>query len=642
MATDNEQLVLSISADVRQIQRQMKSLVGQTQRDTKAIEAAFGGIEKAGANAYNGIAANSNYALKSGIKNANDLERAMKQSHAQAVNMTYQLQDIGVQLAGGQSPWLIGVQQISQMNLGALGLRGSLAALGGAAASILSPINLAALAFVGLGGTALQYFGSVLSESDKSEEALQKQGELIRNLAKEWGDAVPALKEYADELERTANAAELKQAGSILNERELSGIKDRLVEARIAVDDLASQLRVAGEEESSILALQSAFAAFSEAAEEGAVQVEDVKGVQDALATAISGTGIPALIEFQKMFDGVASAATASSQAVRENNAAIAQAQALMNDPRTWRSAGADGQYGADATIQGTDFPLPDVGPSPQSRPLIELEDLPKGGGRKTRDAAAEKVKREKEAVVELIAQLQFEQDMLEATDVERAKANALRQAGAVATDEQKAKISELIEQTYAERDAILANRDAMLALQDASREVLQGIVSDLRDGKSGADILANALDRIASRLLDSAFDGLFSGGSGGLFGGKIIPGILHSGGVAGRDGYGHGRAVSPSVFNGATRYHTGGIAGLKPDEVPAILQKGERIIPRGGSMSGGANVSLSFAPVIDARGADVAAVARLEQVVAKQGAEMQGRVEAAVRSAQKRNVKLG
>jgi hypothetical protein len=33
-----------------------------------------------------------------------------------------------------------------------------------------------------------------------------------------------------------------------------------------------------------------------------------------------------------------------------------------------------------------------------------------------------------------------------------------------------------------------------------------------------------------------------------------------------------------PADYNAAVRYHSGGIAGLRPDEVPAILQPGERI----------------------------------------------------------------
>ena len=34
-------------------------------------------------------------------------------------------------------------------------------------------------------------------------------------------------------------------------------------------------------------------------------------------------------------------------------------------------------------------------------------------------------------------------------------------------------------------------------------------------------------------------------------------------------------------AFAGAPRMHSGGFAGLRPDEVPAILQKGERVLSR-------------------------------------------------------------
>jgi hypothetical protein len=115
--------------------------------------------------------------------------------------------------------------------------------------------------------------------------------------------------------------------------------------------------------------------------------------------------------------------------------------------------------------------------------------------------------------------------------------------------------------------------------------------------------------------------------------------GLFHKGGVVGRGG--GSTTVHPGVFAGAPRYHSGGIAGLKPDEVPAILQKGEVVLPRGAqSPSGGT----TFAPVyhIDARGADAAAVARLEAGLNKTNREMQARIESGVRSAQQRNVKLG
>ena len=55
-----------------------------------------------------------------------------------------------------------------------------------------------------------------------------------------------------------------------------------------------------------------------------------------------------------------------------------------------------------------------------------------------------------------------------------------------------------------------------------------------------------------------------------------------HTGGVMGSVGAGLGnmrRTVAPALFAGALAYHTGGVAGLRPDEVPTVLKKGEEVI---------------------------------------------------------------
>lgn len=648
MATDDEQLVLSISADTRQIQRQLKSLVGQTQANTKAIEAAFASMGGSSAGAFDKIAANSNRAFTTAEQGAKRFQNAMRASSLHTSNMAAQLQDIGVQLAGGQSPWLIGVQQISQMNLGATGLRGTLSAIGGAAASILSPVNLVALAFVGLGGTAVQYFASLLSESDKSEKALQQQAQLIQKLAEEWGDAVPALREYADELERARKAAELNEGAQIVNDRTLADTRSQIEDASIAIADLLAQLRASGEETDTILSLQRAFNEFASAANDGSVKVADVNAVQDALAAAIQSKGVPTLSDFKEMFDQVSAAALRTSSSVQQVNEALAQAQARMNDPRTWRGANLIGN--PEGALQGSspDPDLPMDGPVPERRPLIELDGLP-GENRRSRgsgrSAAIREAEREKQAVIDLIAQLEFEQGLIGATNVEREKANALRRAGAAATPEQKAQIESLVETMYAERDAIKASQEAMEELADVGRDVLQGLAFDLLDGENRADAFANALSRLADRLLNSAFDGLFGGStgtprSGGLLGGAIIPGILHDGGQAGRDGYGHRRAVPASTFRGAPRFHNGTMGvGLGPSEVPAILEKGEIVLPKGAKV-GTEGVNVTYAPQIDARGADAAAVARLEQVMARDRAEFESKTVAAIRNARSRGVK--
>lgn len=58
----------------------------------------------------------------------------------------------------------------------------------------------------------------------------------------------------------------------------------------------------------------------------------------------------------------------------------------------------------------------------------------------------------------------------------------------------------------------------------------------------------------------------------------------MHNGGIVGDKSSGTGvqaRQVQPGWFANAKRYHDGGLPGLKSDEVPAILQKGEQVLDK-------------------------------------------------------------
>nr|WP_260395034.1 phage tail length tape measure family protein [Sphingobium lignivorans] len=102
------------------------------------------------------------------------------------------------------------------------------------------------------------------------------------------------------------------------------------------------------------------------------------------------------------------------------------------------------------------------------------------------------------------------------------------------------------------------------------------------------ADFLLRIAQMIQQQLIFNLVSGLLGGLAGGLAGGAAGGGfgasnpfvptsIAHSGGVVG-----HGlqqRMVAPQWFNNATRYHSGGIAGLAPDEVATILRKGEEVL---------------------------------------------------------------
>lgn len=69
------------------------------------------------------------------------------------------------------------------------------------------------------------------------------------------------------------------------------------------------------------------------------------------------------------------------------------------------------------------------------------------------------------------------------------------------------------------------------------------------------------------------------------MFGGGVASAATaalgqHNGGVTGMNAT-FARRVDSSAFMGAPRYHTGGVAGFAPNEVPAILQKNEEVLTR-------------------------------------------------------------
>lgn len=140
---------------------------------------------------------------------------------------------------------------------------------------------------------------------------------------------------------------------------------------------------------------------------------------------------------------------------------------------------------------------------------------------------------------------------------------------------------------------ASLANIEASFAQVATSQGVdaLTNLFTDLAsNSKSAGDALrdfargfAQSMAQVAARalatylvlqLLDTIYPGL-----GKAAAASMSVGVKHAGGVIGQGG--PTRRVNPLVFAGAPRYHDGGIVGLKPDERPAILQTGERVLSR-------------------------------------------------------------
>lgn len=91
------------------------------------------------------------------------------------------------------------------------------------------------------------------------------------------------------------------------------------------------------------------------------------------------------------------------------------------------------------------------------------------------------------------------------------------------------------------------------------------------------SSILADMAMLSARKFILGPLANVLSGALGNL-GGLFAP-VLHAGGVVGSAA--PQRMVPAMAFAGAPRMHAGGWAGLRPDEVPAILQKGERVLNR-------------------------------------------------------------
>jgi Lambda phage tail tape-measure protein (Tape_meas_lam_C) len=115
------------------------------------------------------------------------------------------------------------------------------------------------------------------------------------------------------------------------------------------------------------------------------------------------------------------------------------------------------------------------------------------------------------------------------------------------------------------------------------------------------SSILADMAKLSARKFILGPLANVLSGALGNL-GGLFAP-VLHAGGVVG--GAASARMVPAMTFTGAPRMHSGGWAGLRPDEVPAILQKGERVLNRREAQQYGAGSAQNVTINIQTRDAE-------------------------------------
>lgn len=174
------------------------------------------------------------------------------------------------------------------------------------------------------------------------------------------------------------------------------------------------------------------------------------------------------------------------------------------------------------------------------TRPQLVTPELPEDGELPSvgsRNSAADAAIRQSEAVKELIADLQFEKQIIGETALEQEILNTLRNAGVDAASAEGQAIRQLVTELDAQKAAMAATADAMREFEGIATNALTSFISDLREGKSGAEALQNVMNSILDNVIQigiqSLVGGLFGGG-GGLFGG-LFGGFRAAGGPVSR-----------------------------------------------------------------------------------------------------------
>lgn len=519
-------------------------------------------------------------AAATGMVNRNaEFARGLQTTKLATANVGYQLQDIGVQLAAGQSPFMIAIQQGTQLNqvLGNMGARGAISALGGAFAGLINPVSLATIAIIGLGGTAVQYFTNLLSDAEDSEEALKTQADLIQKVADKWGDALPSLKAYADEQRRLAEEAEKRQAIDLREKDIWKPLKDNVEEVRASVIDLATQIGNIPEYQHGLVDVQRSFESLTDKVKDGKAETEDLDRVMASLTALFEQSGLPIVSgladRFSDLADQIKRAAGEAAQLNTE--ASFEQHGGTIYNP-----------------VKKTTSLLPQLDPlgfinpdrdqtnranSTKSQYQIDQERAARQLAKSTAKQVSD-IDRQRQSVKDLISQLEFENSLIGKSGLEREQATALRKAGAAATDEQRAKIEQLVAATYTEKQAIEQQQEAYKTLQRVGETALNGLVTAMADGKITGKELLSILIQVAQQLL--TMKNIGGSGGGGLFG-SIISGIGSL--FAPSDPWAGLRL--PGNANG-TDYWRGGPTRINEQGGEVIdLPRGTRIIPHDVSM---------------------------------------------------------
>ncbi|MXN45926.1 hypothetical protein GR138_12050 [Shinella kummerowiae] len=477
----------------------------------------------------------------------------------QTANIAAQFQDIAVTSAMGMNPLQIALQQGTQLS-SVLGTMGNgkqvIAGLGAAFASLVSPVSLVTIGLVAGGAAAIQYFSTMEWGGAKSEETLKKEAELVAAVASKWGEALPALKAYNDERQRIAGDQELQEALNIGKSAQWDDLRKALGDVDITIADIVSRIAQMGEDTGAISSLQSTFNELTKGIDDGTASTALAQRAQKELADVVKNNATPELEALLKIFQELIPAIDGASRAAQRFDLDDAIARTSRYPSR--------GTYGgvarnADGTPQGEGTSLPFSGPTPESRPLIELDGLPGAdkAGKKAETAAQKAANAYRDLIKsadDRIGQLRLETELTGqygvATDAARFRLELLQQSedkGRSLSPTQRAEIeqkvalyekySQALAETKLQQDLLNTARFSSLSKQD------QQVVSTLRQyglpedlgGKNAQAIrqslqseeINSAIDDFSSSLANSIVSS--GGDTGEAFGKTFLAALQES-----------------------------------------------------------------------------------------------------------------
>lgn len=215
-----------------------------------------------------------------------------------------------------------------------------------------------------------------------------------------------------------------------------------------------------------------------------------------------------------------------------------------------------------------------------------------------TRATSARAAKEQASAYDRVIEKLNDEKAILGLTDIARRIAIEQQRAGVDATTDEGQAIAALVQTIETQEAAYKSAAEASEFMRDNFRQSFSEMIPQIETGNQ-------ALDGFINRLSEAALDAAF-------FGSGPIAGVFGGGGGLFTSLFGGGRAIGGGV-DPRSDY----LVGENGPEIVRIGSRGGRVgeVGETGGQSG-----MVYAPVyhIDNRGADVAAVARMERGLAE------------------------